>query len=192
MVAPSKSKGATARYPPAAIGGSIACSGHGRQISCRCCYCQGAEHATQEHRAIDSSPAWSPIIEPDMGALTDQPSLRDWDPMVIEVGLLTSVERELSRPTSPSQQGPGVLSPVLEPVIFLDASANAKTLAHEGTFESATIPLPSDFDARFVNASRQTAPVEMEAGIIPVCPLSFDQTTSAPLPPSLIPSPPLH
>jgi hypothetical protein len=86
----------------------------------------------------------------------------------------------------------GVLSPVLEPVLFSDALVHFDAAAQEGIFESAPTPLPSDLDGCFVNTSHQTDPMEMEAGIIFACPLSFAQVILAPLPPSLIPSPPLH
>jgi hypothetical protein len=112
--------------------------------------------------------------------------------MVIEVGFLASGEREPRPMSSPSWHGLGVLSLVLEPMIFTDATAHFEPQAYEGTFDLAPALRPSDFDARFVNTLRQTDPVEMEAGIIPVCPLSVAQAISAPLPPSSIPLSPLH
>jgi hypothetical protein len=93
--------------------------------------------------------------------------------------------------SSPSWNDPGVLCPVLESVLFSDDPIHFNAPTQEGTFESAPAPLPSDLDARFINTSCQTNPVEMEAGNIPACPLSFAQMISVPLPPSSIPLLPL-
>jgi hypothetical protein len=77
MTVPSESKGTMVHHPPTANGGSTTCLGCDKQISCLCCCCQGAEHATQERHATNSSLAWSPSAEPDMGALAHLSGLRD-------------------------------------------------------------------------------------------------------------------
>jgi hypothetical protein len=66
--------------------------------------------------------------EPDMGAQASVsvsfPSSRDWDLMMFEVVLVSSGAGLFSRPMgSPVGDGPGVDSPILEPVFFSDASA---------------------------------------------------------------------
>jgi hypothetical protein len=63
-------------------------------------------------------------LEPDMGAPVSLPSSREWDPMSFEAELMYSGAGQSYRPMdSPSLDGPGVDSSMLEPALFNDALA---------------------------------------------------------------------